>query len=50
MDYKIVIPSKDRVKDFNNMTYEKIIIKYGLNLKNVYVEDLFFVHLPIHDF
>jgi len=37
MDYKIVIPSKNRVKDFNNMTYEKVILKYDLNLKNVYV-------------
>lgn len=37
MDYKIAIPSKDRVKDFNKMTYEKIILKYNIPLKDVYV-------------
>lgn len=37
MDYKIVIPSKDRVKDFTKMTYEKIIKKYNLPLNDVMV-------------
>ena len=34
---KIVIKTKDRIKKLRNKTYNKIILKYGLNEKNVHL-------------